>query len=709
MGTGWRVAIAVVSATAWLAFAGAGAALADGSGTFECQYYDGNGNLHVVVDTSMSAGTSGSTGIGGNQTPSPSVRTYCTLTGTIPTDWTVSLYGGTPLYADDGSANDGTLELGPEYDSFTGSSYTSNLLGYGTFTNDGSLLFNEYNPDSNTNGYSSGVEMPNFVNDGTVDATEPAGGSGSVAWGFGSVGAAANGLPPTVAMTITNDGTFEVDGSSSMGFSSTSGTGNALTIDNAGQFDVAGTASVTVGQSNQYYCHGQSDPITWVQAPGSDLANSGAFTDFCNTFQMQGQITGGSAPLMSGVELEYAKGLTRQGGDADTVAINAGSFSGTNPSGWTLETANEVTAEPGAANSGTMYAGYQISDTATFSNHGTLYVGTHDGTAFQVPTLVNTGRVIMQDGAYVNQLFVDGAFTQTAAGKLQVVLTSGDSSQIDVRPGPVSLAGTLELKTDSSAPPTPGESMQIIAPYSANLSGTFSSVTGTTYGHLAYSVGYSPNGAYVSATATEPINTSPPSISGTTDDGDKLQANTGSWSGPSTLTYSYLWKRCYETGPKAGKCIAIAGATGQDYTLTSADVGQQVEVQVTATDQADTAVSATSGRDPASGSVGPPAPPSNTAAPVISCGTQSPCTSPAVGTKVTASTGSWQSPDTLKYTYQWYDCTAASGGTCTTTSTGPSRTLSSADNGSYVEVVVTATDQEGQTGAGSSTLSSATT
>jgi hypothetical protein len=67
-------------------------------GTFKCgqNAYPGK-KATVVVDQFMAAGTSGSTGIS-YATPGNTTLTYCTLTGTVPVGWTVSLYGGTDLY-----------------------------------------------------------------------------------------------------------------------------------------------------------------------------------------------------------------------------------------------------------------------------------------------------------------------------------------------------------------------------------------------------------------------------------------------------------------------------------------------------------------------------------------------------------------------------------------------------------------------------------
>ena len=76
-----------------------------------------------------------------------------------------------------------------------------------------------------------------------------------------------------------------------------------------------------------------------------------------------------------------------------------------------------------------------------------------------------------------------------------------------------------------------------------------------------------------------PVNTSPPTISGTARQGQTLTANAGAWSGVHPITFVFRWHRCDASG--AG-CVHIEGATGQTYLLTAADAGHTVRVAVTA-------------------------------------------------------------------------------------------------------------------------------
>jgi hypothetical protein len=70
-----------------------------------------------------------------------------------------------------------------------------------------------------------------------------------------------------------------------------------------------------------------------------------------------------------------------------------------------------------------------------------------------------------------------------------------------------------------------------------------------------------------------PVAASPPTISGVPVQGHRLTLWHGSWSGiPST--YSDQWEDCGSTGT----CVAIPGATGQTYTVTASDIGQEIRV-----------------------------------------------------------------------------------------------------------------------------------
>lgn len=82
------------------------------------------------------------------------------------------------------------------------------------------------------------------------------------------------------------------------------------------------------------------------------------------------------------------------------------------------------------------------------------------------------------------------------------------------------------------------------------------------------------------ATATAPVNTVAPVISGTAVVGQTLSSTTGTWTGTPTITYAYQWKR---NGSN------IASATSSTYTLVQADATFAITCAVTATNVAGSA------------------------------------------------------------------------------------------------------------------------
>src|SRR5207245_4233 len=91
-------------------------------------------------------------------------------------------------------------------------------------------------------------------------------------------------------------------------------------------------------------------------------------------------------------------------------------------------------------------------------------------------------------------------------------------------------------------------------------------------------LGSLPTAAVQSPSSTAPVNTSPPTISGTAQEGQTLTAAPGTWTGTAPITYSYLWQRC----DGAGANCASTGVTTTTYALSSADAGGTLSVVVPA-------------------------------------------------------------------------------------------------------------------------------
>ncbi len=189
------------------------------------------------------------------------------------------------------------------------------------------------------------------------------------------------------------------------------------------------------------------------------------------------------------------------------------------------------------------------------------------------------------------------------------------------------------------------------------------------------------------AAAAVPQNTAPPTISGTAREGQTLTAANGTWSNNPT-SFAYQWQRCAADG---SSCSAIAGATAKTYTLAAADVDHRVRVAVTASN-ADGQASATSRT---TGLVSSSTAPVNTAKPQVTGVVQ-------VGEELTATNGTWTG-GVRTFAYRWERCPA--GGTVCTPivgATAKTYTIHSADTGSSLRVVVTATNLSGSSASAAS-------
>ena len=86
-------------------------------------------------------------------------------------------------------------------------------------------------------------------------------------------------------------------------------------------------------------------------------------------------------------------------------------------------------------------------------------------------------------------------------------------------------------------------------------------------------------GAGAASSAKAPVNTSPPTIIGTPQQGKTLVGHRGEWTGAPT-DYNDFWVRCDETG---GSCSNISGANNRaGYVLKLVDVGNTIRFKVQA-------------------------------------------------------------------------------------------------------------------------------
>ena len=198
-------------------------------------------------------------------------------------------------------------------------------------------------------------------------------------------------------------------------------------------------------------------------------------------------------------------------------------------------------------------------------------------------------------------------------------------------------------------------------------------------------------GAGTAAVSAAPQNTSPPTITGTPQEGQTLTGAQGQWGGSPT-GYSYAWTRCDKNG---GSCTSISGASATTYKLVAADVGNTLRFRVDAKN-ADGTTTATS-TPTAVVTAAKPDSPVNTSPPTIT-GT------PQEHQKLTGQRGGW-SGNSIHYEYFWTRCDK-NGGSCANISgaRGETYTLTAADVGTTLRLKV-----EGSNAGGTTTATSAPT
>jgi hypothetical protein len=194
------------------------------------------------------------------------------------------------------------------------------------------------------------------------------------------------------------------------------------------------------------------------------------------------------------------------------------------------------------------------------------------------------------------------------------------------------------------------------------------------------------------ASQAAPVNTAPPTISGTPAVGQTLTASNGTWSNAPT-SFAYQWLRCNGGG---NSCVNVANGTQKTYTLVGADAGHTMRVRVTATNADGSATAESDNTAPVAAATSSAAP-KNTDHPIIS-GT------PRVGETLTTDDGSWSGNPT-SFAYQWEHCDADNIVACTNVAgaTGKTYVLHLTDLGFRMRVAVTARNAKGSATAHSAT------
>lgn len=177
-----------------------------------------------------------------------------------------------------------------------------------------------------------------------------------------------------------------------------------------------------------------------------------------------------------------------------------------------------------------------------------------------------------------------------------------------------------------------------------------------------------------------PVNTSPPTIIGTIQQGQTISATSGTWSGSAPISFTYQWRRC-DTG--GGGCHDVN--SGQTHQIGTEDVGHTLRVDV----RARNSFGSTTATSAQTAVIQPKGPFPTAVAPPIITGLA------REGQVLTAAPGSWNNGPT-SFTYTWRRCDV-NGNNCDGFATGPQVKLTTNDVGHRIRVVVAGTNSFGTT------------
>jgi hypothetical protein len=188
--------------------------------------------------------------------------------------------------------------------------------------------------------------------------------------------------------------------------------------------------------------------------------------------------------------------------------------------------------------------------------------------------------------------------------------------------------------------------------------------------------------APIAGRGSAPASTAAPQISGVARDGAVLRTSTGGWRNAPT-GYKYQWLRCDSNG---ANCGAISGANSSRYTITSADVGHRLRVNVTASNAFGAAVATSNATSTVGATTTAPA---NTVLPSIAGATKE-------GSKLDVNNGGWSGTQPISLGYAWRRCDSG-GNACVDIpgAAASSYVLTSADVGHTLRVALTARNSRG--------------
>ena len=165
--------------------------------------------------------------------------------------------------------------------------------------------------------------------------------------------------------------------------------------------------------------------------------------------------------------------------------------------------------------------------------------------------------------------------------------------------------------------------------------------------------------------------------------GVQVRGEGGTWSGTGPLRFTYRWQRC----SSASDCQDIPGADAITYTLAEGDVAHGVRLLVVAENSGGSVSAASASTAAVAG-----------APPFVLDRPRAVLAGPAVeGVRVTAETGEWGGTGVPSFSYQWQRCKEEGACKPIPRATDRDYTVTVADVGQKMAVLVTATSTYGKT------------
>jgi hypothetical protein len=265
-----------------------------------------------------------------------------------------------------------------------------------------------------------------------------------------------------------------------------------------------------------------------------------------------------SAATPSGSVAFDNNGAAIPGCAAQPLAHNGSSYTATCGTSFTAASSPESLSGTFTPSSGSILGSTSLIDTLPIA---------HDSTATTLGASTGT-PVINQSVTYTASVTPTHSGSALPSGSVEFLDGNVVISTCSNRP----LSGSTSSCTVSY--PSPG-SHSITAMYLGDANFTSSTSSGQN----------------VAATQPVPANSSPPTISGKTTQGQTLKESHGSWSN-SPISYTYQWEDCDRSG---ANCSSIPGAVSQTHNLGSADVGHTIRLVETARNAGGAGIPARSG------------------------------------------------------------------------------------------------------------------